>query len=868
MAQRPQPSLRLADGGSFITRWAQSVMRPNATANRLREADAPPPPPAAPASAPVRAPAPPPPNPNATPDNPAGIRFQDGGHVPGTGTGDKIPAKYEPGEFVVSNDMIDDNPGLREQLSGLRADTLAARGKTVEEADAKALRYHGGLRGGEYGQETRNEELPSLGRPSVDLQGQDRLGAGDLRDRRTGGEGARHAQVSLRAADGFDPLDRMARNLTGQNSLPPRSPVGNMADELARNARAAVPEGPAVRPTAPLPPDAAAAYDSSPEGRATKVQALKDTRGYFQGNPSAAPTGTAPPAPTATTPSTASKWFGAADDWKGMAGSQAGSLKLAPPEAPGRVAKGFGALQGAAGAYNAYQGIQEGDAWKTGVGAADAVAGAALFTPAAPIAGAYLGVRGAYDTAKAAGGAIYNNLSEGARDVVGGTVNQIGLNTGLWGVDDSAKMQMDAAAPTTLRKTAPGAPTQTRPEDTFAGPPAAAAGAASPATDPGAPRRVDRPGQSPLFTNVADDAPYIGNNALMARGNGPNAQNMAAANNLAATDSLRSQGAALGGQSAGGSGMPAMPQTLHSGNDWASRKSLENLRTSASSIYDSQSRWGNKAKAAADANVYQNAQAMDAAKQAGADPGSVSRTKAGADMFGSKTAADASRYGSDNSLRGQMYSSDAQLGAKRMEMQRGLRQQQVMGELWKASGGDPAKFQSLAMQYGLPDAAKQGGDMVAARQTQAKANSEDAQSTFKGMFLDKEGKPDAGGEAMAHHAASQIVPGWENMSQEQRNAARPRVVEYVNMLQQANNNRDTGWLQKAGITKSSDMRSQMPDMTGATLSDVGWWEGATTPNIGRGDKKVTLKSGAEMHFDSLNEAQKRLLEINGVRQQK
>lgn len=38
MVQRPQPSLRLADGGSFITRWAQSVMRPDATANRLRQA--------------------------------------------------------------------------------------------------------------------------------------------------------------------------------------------------------------------------------------------------------------------------------------------------------------------------------------------------------------------------------------------------------------------------------------------------------------------------------------------------------------------------------------------------------------------------------------------------------------------------------------------------------------------------------------------------------------------------------------------------------------------------------------------------------------------------------------------------------------
>lgn len=122
---------------------------------------------------------------------------------------------------------------------------------------------------------------------------------------------------------------------------------------------------------------------------------------------------------------------------------------MAAPGAPG-LGKGLLALQGAMGAKDVYNGIQEGDA----------VVGAALFTPAAPIAGAYLGVRGAYDTAKAAGGAIYDNLSEKARDVVGGTVSQMGLNTGLWGTDDSAKMQLDIAAPRpadTLRKTAPGA---------------------------------------------------------------------------------------------------------------------------------------------------------------------------------------------------------------------------------------------------------------------------------------------------------------------------------------------------------------------------------------------------------------------------
>lgn len=67
----------------------------------------------------------------------AGLR--DGGQVPGKGTGDKIPALYEPGEFVVSNDMLNAAPGLREQLHDLRGNVLAAKGKTVEEADAQAV---------------------------------------------------------------------------------------------------------------------------------------------------------------------------------------------------------------------------------------------------------------------------------------------------------------------------------------------------------------------------------------------------------------------------------------------------------------------------------------------------------------------------------------------------------------------------------------------------------------------------------------------------------------------------------------------------------------------------------------------------------
>ena len=67
------------------------------------------------------------------------LRTGQGGHVPGTGTGDKIAAKYEPGEFVVSNDMLDSAPGLREQLHNLRTEVLADKGMTPEQADAKAM---------------------------------------------------------------------------------------------------------------------------------------------------------------------------------------------------------------------------------------------------------------------------------------------------------------------------------------------------------------------------------------------------------------------------------------------------------------------------------------------------------------------------------------------------------------------------------------------------------------------------------------------------------------------------------------------------------------------------------------------------------
>lgn len=68
-----------------------------------------------------------------------------GGRVPGTGKGDKIPAKYEPGEFVASNDMLAADPSLLPHLRELRKAVLAQKGMTPEEADAKAIHVEGGV---------------------------------------------------------------------------------------------------------------------------------------------------------------------------------------------------------------------------------------------------------------------------------------------------------------------------------------------------------------------------------------------------------------------------------------------------------------------------------------------------------------------------------------------------------------------------------------------------------------------------------------------------------------------------------------------------------------------------------------------------
>jgi len=152
--------LHAADGGVFKTLRGYFGGQKTATDRRMAVAEGTPQPQPAPQPQPT-------PDPRVTATNPAGIQFKTGGDlrtghggvVPGKGKGDKIPAKYEPGEFVVSNDMLRAKPQLRGELRALRKKVLAEKGMTVAQADAKAVTVKGlrALNAGEWDNLTQQQ---------------------------------------------------------------------------------------------------------------------------------------------------------------------------------------------------------------------------------------------------------------------------------------------------------------------------------------------------------------------------------------------------------------------------------------------------------------------------------------------------------------------------------------------------------------------------------------------------------------------------------------------------------------------------------------------------------------------------------------
>lgn len=318
--------------------------------------------------------------------------LQDGGTVPGKGTGDKIPALYEPGEFVVSNAMLDAAPQLREQLHDLRGNVLARQGKSVEQADAEAV----------------------------------------------GGK-------TLRAANGVA-TDWTSRALQGQRMTPTPTPMQSVANSLSTPQPAPVAAPQASKYTPPPVDPTTGRYahgtqngtpQQGPRGGANN-SGVGVSGGSGAGSTNlAGGAGRTLRAGVSLEPTAGGlirdKLLGTSKDW-GKVGELAGKARNLPGVGlAGTLLKGVAAP---VSAYQTYQDVDKGDYGSAAVHGVDTAAGAALFTPAMPAAAAYLGARTAYEAPQM----LRDELGESGLDAVGGTINQIGLRSGLWGTDDSTHL--------------------------------------------------------------------------------------------------------------------------------------------------------------------------------------------------------------------------------------------------------------------------------------------------------------------------------------------------------------------------------------------------------------------------------------------
>lgn len=151
-------------------------------------------------------------------------------------------------------------------------------------------------------------------------------------------------------------------------------------------------------------------------------------------------------------------------------------------------------------------------------------------------ASALPGVAGALPAIARTGGAISNGVNAASR--------LLNIGAGAGGMSavpsisfaSTADSPSPAAAPAAASPAASAAVPSTLPSIDSAAPAQPASGA-----DAGAIRRIDRPGQSPLYTNLQDSSSDL--QSFMARpAGGPSAQNMAAADNLAASSQSESMG--------------------------------------------------------------------------------------------------------------------------------------------------------------------------------------------------------------------------------------------------------------------------------------------------------------------------------------
>ena len=725
----------------------------------------------------------------------AGLR--EGGPVGGKGKGDKIPALLEPHEFVVSNAMLDAAPGLREELHDLRGEVLAAKGMTPAEADAKAVK---------------------------------------------GG--------TLRAADGVA-TDWTARSLQGRNMAPVASPMQSMADTL----KSVVPQPAAPTYTPPKVDPTTGMYDGARGGnygQGTQAAGAGAAGSGGVGNTNlAGGAGRIAQGGVSLEPTAGGilrdKLIGSSGEW-----GKLGEAATKPRSIPGAKLVGSALKMAAApvSAYQTYQDVQKGDYSSAALHGVDTAAGAALFTPAAPAAGAYLGARAAYEAPQM----LRDQLGESGLDAVGGTINNIGLRTGLWGTNDDAYLSMrggdiptDAPGQPSLRPPTKTLPTNQRgqnfddPRTVNADPSRASLGTSRDFSNElnGAKKPLPSDLREGVIHKTVDAQ---GRTTYSGRNVGMNAND-----EVQMVDGKGQQLRMLNGRgnnyayATDGKGNATGPTVFADGNTGTVSSNGGTLRAGGDSNYEALMAAAKRGDVTALREYYGNkgqgfgGQSFDEFKAQKAQQAQAAEEEA---MFGgmgkNHRAAAVNQYRQTQTAQdhnkvlreGQANQMTVAMAPAKYAQQ----QRMLAGQLLQQTGGDLGAATKLAMRYGVdPTHLQAAWTADTSNRTAEQGMGLKAQDQFAKDFqaFNPDGTANQGLTAGRQAAVRKLIPGIDNLSAEARSAHMPEAETIAKIYDRVATNPQMG-MDKL-ITAKSPGYDSMPDWKGGTLKKQSFLAGAVTP---------------------------------------
>lgn len=218
-------------------------------------------------------------------------------------------------------------------------------------------------------------------------------------------------------------------------------------------------------------------------------------------------------------------------------------------------------------------------------------------------------------------------------------------------------------------------------------------------------------------------------------------------------------------------------------------------------------------------------------------------------------------------LRGQDMELQGRLLPKQLELEQARQLRALQGEFFRAAGGDARKAAALAASAGMPELAKSFYDLAEGSQKYSQGANKTALESLKSHATpDEKGNITEAEEARLRRRVESAVPGYLNMSENERLAYQPEADGTLSLIKGINARRNHRLSQAIGLDAPDPEFDRLPDLRGGKLGEVGFFEGLFTPQVQRGDYYVELPNDQKIYIgrDSLTENARELLKKRSV----